>query len=110
MSILELDGLRRNRTLTPRRKDLTPALASVLRVETTINGTEQFRVYRRSEGDPKGPCSWYNLRRGLADLPRRAEVSRASNERYLDALASNSAPLTPPTSTNSALSPPRRIF
>jgi hypothetical protein len=28
------------------------------------------------------------LRRGLADLPRRAQVSRAANERYLDALAS----------------------
>lgn len=62
--------------------------SSLLRVETTINRTEQFKVYRPSERDFNGPCEWRMLRRGLDDLPRRAEVSRASNERYLDALAS----------------------
>jgi hypothetical protein len=32
--------------------------------------------------------SWRPLRRTVTDLPRRAEVSRAANKRYLDALAS----------------------
>jgi hypothetical protein len=58
-----------------------------LRVETTINECEDFYVYRRAEGQADGPKKWRALRRGLADLPRRAEVSRASNQRYLSALA-----------------------
>jgi DNA-binding HxlR family transcriptional regulator len=68
---------------------------SVLRVETTINQSEEFKVYRPSERDPQGPRSWRELRRGVADIPRRAEVSRASNKRYLQALASTagSSPL-----------------
>lgn len=59
-----------------------------LRVETTINQCEDFQVFRRPEGQPKEPKKWRALRRGLADLPRRSEISRAANERYLLALAS----------------------
>ena len=58
-----------------------------LRVETTINECEDFQVYRRPEGRPDVPKAWRALRRGLADLPRRAEISRAANTRYLQALA-----------------------
>jgi len=61
---------------------------SVLRVETTIIRPRDFKSYRRAEGDPKGKRRWRILRRGLADLKRRAEVSHAANERYLAALAS----------------------
>jgi len=32
--------------------------------------------------------AWQPLRRSVTDLPRRAEVSRAANKRYLEALAS----------------------
>jgi hypothetical protein len=60
---------------------------SLLRVETTINNTRQMKVYRTSENDPEGPQSWQKLRKGVADLHRRAEISQQSNERYLDALA-----------------------
>lgn len=60
---------------------------SVLRVETTINNTRQMKVYRASERDPDGPESWQRLRKGVADLHRRAQISQASNERYLEALA-----------------------
>lgn len=59
---------------------------SVLRVETTINQPRDFRVYRRKEGDQHGPLSWQRMRKGIADLHRRAEVSDSSNRRYLDAL------------------------
>lgn len=45
-------------------------------------------VYRPKEGDPDGPRPWRVMRRGIADLHRRAEVSRKAAERYLDALAS----------------------
>lgn len=38
--------------------------------------------------DLKPQRAWQTLRRTVTDLPRRAEVSRAANKRYLDALAS----------------------
>ena len=57
---------------------------SVLRVETTINNTRQMKVYRTSENNPQGPPSWQRLRKGVADLNRRAEISQAVNERYLE--------------------------
>lgn len=61
---------------------------SVLRVETTLNDPSEFKNYRSKEGDPGGPKSWRQMRRGVADLHRRAMVSHASNTRYLNALAS----------------------
>lgn len=60
---------------------------SVLRVETTINNTRQMKVFRSAENDPEGPESWQKLRKGVADLSRRAEISQKSNGRYLDALS-----------------------
>jgi hypothetical protein len=115
--------------------------AQVLRVETTLNAPEVFKVYRKdpAKTDPKQrppsdnkhaqpapptkgqiasavpstnhqapigpqavirtnscvapqndkpPRRWQRLRRTVTDMPRRAEVSRAANGRYLEALAS----------------------
>jgi hypothetical protein len=59
---------------------------SVLRVETVINNPEDFKVYRTAEGRDDKPA-WRKMRKGVADLPRRAEVSQAANERYLQGLA-----------------------
>lgn len=58
-----------------------------LRVETTINQPKAFKVYRASEREPQGEKSWRVLRRTVADMPRRAQVSRAACERHLEALA-----------------------
>jgi hypothetical protein len=60
---------------------------SVLRVETTITDPRDLKVYRRVEGNPQTAKTWRRLRKGVADLPRRAAVSQAANERYLEALA-----------------------
>jgi hypothetical protein len=60
---------------------------SILRIETTINQPTEFRVYRRSERDPDGPQKWLQMRKGVADMHRRATVSDNANARYLDALA-----------------------
>ena len=60
---------------------------SVLRVETTLTQTRQMKVYRASEDNPQGAKSWQKLRKGVADLHRRAEISQKSNERYLESLA-----------------------
>jgi hypothetical protein len=61
---------------------------TVLRVETTINDPRNLKVLRPKEGEPNGPKVYRQLRKGVADLHRRAEVSQKSNERYLEALSS----------------------
>lgn len=61
---------------------------SVLRVETTIDDPAAFKVWRTPEGKPDAEPAWHGLRKGIADLHRRAEVSQASNNRYLAAMAS----------------------
>jgi|HubBroStandDraft_6_1064221.scaffolds.fasta_scaffold194152_1 hypothetical protein len=60
---------------------------SVLRVETVINDPKDMKVYRAKEGDEQGEKSWRRLRKGVADIHRRAEISQAANERYVEALA-----------------------
>lgn len=60
---------------------------SNFRIETTLNDTHGMKVFRASESDPSGPKSWRKLRKGVADLPRRAQISQTANGRYLTALA-----------------------
>ena len=63
-------------------------VGSLARIETTINNVSPFRSYRPKEGEPNGAPDWRPMRRGIADLYRRAEVSQKAAERYADALAS----------------------
>ena len=64
-------------------------IGSVLRgAETTINAVQDFRAYRAKEGGPEEDLQWRPMRKGIADLHRRAEVSQKTNERLLNALAS----------------------
>lgn len=63
-------------------------VGSLMRVETTIADVEGFKSFRPLEGDPDGEKDWRRMRKGIADLHRRSEVSQKSNERYLTALAS----------------------
>jgi hypothetical protein len=60
---------------------------SVLRVETVINQTRDMQVFRTKEGDEGGAKSWQRLRKGVADIQRRAAISQAANARYVEALA-----------------------
>lgn len=68
---------------------------TVLRVETTLNDAGPLKVYRATEqgaararrtGKP-AKKKWRPLRKGIADLARRAELSHKANERYLEMLA-----------------------
>lgn len=60
---------------------------SVLRVETTIAQPGDFKVFRPKHDDPEGPLDWRPMRKGVADLHRRAQVSQRANDSYLDGLA-----------------------
>jgi hypothetical protein len=89
------EGVRLRHSLNGNSIKLYDKEGSVLRPETTINHPEQFQVYRPKEGDEKGQKQWRKLRRGVADLYRRAQVSHQANQRYLEALAgvTGSSPL-----------------
>jgi hypothetical protein len=60
---------------------------SLIRVESTIGNASDFKVLRPAHDDPEGALAWRPLRKGVADLHRRAQISQRSNETYLDALA-----------------------
>jgi DNA-binding HxlR family transcriptional regulator len=62
-------------------------VGSLVRIEPTINNVSGFQSYRPKEGDPNGKLDWRPMRRGVADLFRRAEVAQKAAERYADALA-----------------------
>lgn len=61
---------------------------NLMRAETTLNNPSEMRVYRTSERNPSGEASWRILRRGVADMARRAQICQAINDRYLDSFAS----------------------
>jgi len=82
------EGIRIKHRVGPNSVKLYDKQGSVLRAETTINGTYDFKVFRPTEGNPNGRKAWHPMRKGIADLQRRAQISQASNSRYLDALAS----------------------
>jgi hypothetical protein len=64
------------------------AEGSVLRAaETTLNNVTVFRTYRPKEGGDPEDLQWRPMRKGIADLHRRAEVSQQVNNRLIDALA-----------------------
>jgi hypothetical protein len=60
---------------------------SVLRVETTIARTKDFKVLRPAHDKPNSKLEWRPLRKGVADLHRRAQLSQRSNDAYLEALS-----------------------
>lgn len=82
------EGIRLKHQMTANSIKVYDKEGRVLRVETTLNNPRPFKVYRLKEGQTKGTLSWQRMRKGVADLYRRAEISQASNHRYLDALAS----------------------
>ena len=88
------EGIRVKHTLNANSLKMYDKQGSVLRIETTINQTRDFRVFREAQIGPHGRAksdhgkkAWRILRRGVVDLKRRAEVSRAANTRYLTALS-----------------------
>jgi len=60
---------------------------SILRVETTIVTPREFSVYRPRHDDQRQAPTWQRLRKSMADLHRRCQVSDQCNQRYADTLA-----------------------
>ena len=67
-------------------KASTP-VGDLFRVETLTQNVEVFKTYRPKEGGPQEELQWCRMRRGVADMRRRAAVSQKANERSLDALS-----------------------
>lgn len=64
-------------------------IGSVLRAaETTLIHVQDFRAYRTKEGGAEDDLQWRPMRKGIADLQRRTQISHKANERLLNALAS----------------------
>jgi hypothetical protein len=82
-----VEGMRVKHRLNANSIKMYDKQGSVLRIETTINDARDLRVHRASETDPHGPKTLRILRKGVVDLPRRADISQAANERYLQSLA-----------------------
>ena len=59
----------------------------VLRLEALLRDVRDFKVFRTKENDPDGEMSYLRMRKGVADLRQRAEMSRKVTERYAASLA-----------------------
>lgn len=81
------EGLRIKHRLKANSIKMYDKAGQILRVETTINNSYDFRVYRRAENDPHSPRTWRKMRKGVADLYARCRFSQSCNERYLQALS-----------------------
>ena len=81
------EGVRIKHFLNQNSIKMYNKVGSVLRVETTINSTRDFKVFRRPNDDESKEPSYQKMRKGISDLHRRAQVSDASNARYLNYIA-----------------------
>ena len=61
---------------------------NILRFEGTINDPGMFHVYRHAQRqDSAEPKQWLSLRKGVADIALRTQVSQRINDRLMDHLA-----------------------
>jgi hypothetical protein len=58
-----------------------------LRLETTLNNVREFKTYRTAEGDDSGEVRLQKMRKGVVDIPLRAEVCQEINDRHASFLA-----------------------
>jgi hypothetical protein len=80
------EGIRLKHSVNGNSVKMYDKQGSVLRIETTIVQPRDFKVFRGTEEKPDAK-QWRMMRKGVADLQRRAEVSQASNDRYSAALS-----------------------
>jgi hypothetical protein len=66
----------------------------ILRIETVINQPREFHVRRQCTRKGVTQMAWCPMNKGVSNFYRYHDVARASNLRYLDALAVVDAPAT----------------
>ena len=81
------EGVRIRHTLNSNSLKMYDKWGNLLRIETTMLRPAEFKVYRSPEGQTKQGKRWMKLRKGVCDMYQRAQVCRAANTRYLEALA-----------------------
>jgi hypothetical protein len=64
----------------------------ILRIETVINQPREFKVRRQRERHGQSQLVWAPMNKGVANFYHYHDVARASNERYLTALATVALP------------------
>jgi hypothetical protein len=64
----------------------------ILRIETVINQPREFKVRRQGTRKGRTVTDWFPLPKGVAHLFRYAQIAKAANARYLDALSAVKAP------------------
>lgn len=64
----------------------------VLRIETVINQPREFKVRRQGTRRGRTVTDWFPLPKGVAHLFRYAQIAKAANGRYLDALSAVEPP------------------
>lgn len=60
---------------------------ALLRLEATYNNVRNVKVFRAKQGDSPADKAWLPLRKSVADLSRRAQISDQATNRYAEALA-----------------------
>jgi hypothetical protein len=66
----------------------------ILRIETVINQPREFKVRRARERRGQSQMVWCPMNKGVANFYHYHDVARASNDRYLAALANVALPCT----------------
>lgn len=87
-----IEGIRVKHRIEENSIKMYDKQGSVLRVETTIVNPKRFRAYREVTRKGEKTLAWVPLRKGIVDASRRAEIGRAANGRYLEALGVVGAP------------------
>lgn len=87
-----IEGVRVKHRVEENAMKMYDKQGSVLRIETTIVNPRRFRVLREATRGGQPVLAWEPLRKGIMDTARRAELGRAANERYLEALGVVGAP------------------
>jgi len=82
-----IEGVRIKHTVNHNSIKMYDKQGSVLRIETTINDPRYFQVLRGDRSNGTAALTCRRMRKGVSDISRRVAVSRAANERYLQALA-----------------------
>jgi len=81
-----VEGMRIKHQLNKNSVKMYDKQETVLRVETTIVDTSKLRVRRGSEQNPDD-VKLRRMRKGVADLSRRADASQSVNTRFLESLS-----------------------